>query len=78
MIRHLDPESFCAFGTILPGGSLAGKPNRHSVFLPEGTVSEYRTVAPIWLGAESGLTILSASSDGVEFQDFYLDKTVKI
>ena len=78
MIRHLDPESFCAFGTILPGGSLAGKPNRHSVFLPEGTVSEYRTVAPIWLGAESGLTILSASSDGTEFQDFYLDKTVKI
>ena len=78
MIRHLDPESFCAFGTILPGGSLAGKPNRHSVFLPEGTVSEYRTVAPIWLGAESGLTILSASTDGVEFQDFYLDKTVKI
>ena len=78
MIRHLDPESFCAFGTILPGGSLVGKPNRHSVFLPEGTVSEYRTVAPIWLGAESGLTILSASSDGVEFQDFYLDKTVKI
>lgn len=78
MIRHLDPESFRRFGTILPGDTVSGKPNHHSIFLPEGTVSEYRTVAPLWLGAESGLTILSLSSDGADFQDFYLDKTVKL
>ena len=78
MIRHLDPESFHLFGTIFPGGSLSGKPNHHSVFLPEGTVSCYRTVAPLWLGAESGLTILSVSQDGKVFRDFCLDKTVQI
>ena len=78
MIRHLDPESFRRFGTIFHGGTLAGKPNRHSILLPEGTVSEYKTVAPLWLGAEAGLTVLSASEDGVVFEDFYLDKTVRI
>ena len=78
LIRHLDPESFRDFGTILPGETVSGKPNHHSVFLPEGTVSGYRTVAPLWLGAESGLTILSVSCDGENFREFYLDKTVKI
>jgi len=78
LIRHLDGDGFCSFGAILPGESLAGKPNRHSVLLTEGTVSSYQTVAPLWLGAESGLTILSVSADGAAFEDFYLDKTVKL
>ena len=59
-------------------GGISGKPNHHSVFLQEGTVSSYRTVAPLWLGAESGLSILSVSADGQSFADFYLDKAVKI
>lgn len=79
MIRHLNPESFGTFGTILPGGSsLTCKPNHHSVFLPEGTVSSYRTVAPLWLGAESGLTILAISADGENFEEFYLDKAIRV
>ena len=79
MIRHLSPKGFRSFGTILTGNSnLSGKPNHHSVFLPEGTVSSYRTVAPLWLGAESGLSILSISKDNKSFTDFYLDKGVQL
>ena len=79
MIRHLSPEGFRAFGTILPNsGSLAAKPNHHSVYIPEGTISAYRTVAPMWLGAESGITVLTVSVDGNRFEDFYLDKAVKL
>ena len=79
MIRHLNPEGFRVFGAILPEkGGISAKPNHHSVFLPEGTVSSYRTVAPLWLSAESGLSILSVSVDGETFADFYLDKAVKI
>ena len=79
MIRHLNPEGFRPFGTILSEkGSAFQKPNHHSVYLQEGTVSSYRTVAPLWLGAESGLTLLSVSTDGENFADFYLDKGVRI
>lgn len=79
LIRHVDPESFRLFGTILTDrGSLSRKPNHHSVFLPEGSVSQYRTVAPLWLGADVGLSILSVSNDGETFADFYLDKAVQL
>ena len=78
MIRHLNPESIRPFGGIFTDGSLRGKPNHHSVFLAEGTVSAYRTVAPLWIGAEQGLTILSVSADGEGFADFYLDKAVQL
>ena len=79
MIRHLSPEGFRQYGTILPkAGSLSKKPNHHSIFLKERAVSSYRTVAPLWLGAESGLTILSVSADGESFTDFYLDRAVRL
>lgn len=79
MIRHLSPESFRAYGTILPNrSSLSTKPNHHSIFIPEGTISAYKTVAPLWLGAESGVTVLTVSIDGNNFEDFYLDKAVKL
>ena len=79
MIRHLSPESFRGFGTILPDrGSRGGKPNHHSVHIAEGTVSSYQTVAPLWLGAESGMTVLSVSADGSTYEDFYLDKGIRI
>ena len=42
--------------------------------IEEGAVSGYRSVAPLWLGPESGLTVLSVSADGTAFEDFYLDK----
>lgn len=79
LIRHVDPESFRLFGTILADRSALGrKPNHHSVFLPEGSVTAYKTVAPLWLGAEAGMSILSVSNDGETFADFYLDKAVQL
>ena len=79
VIRHLSPEEFRLFGTILADRrSLAAKPNHHSVSLPEGTLTDYRAVAPLWLGPESGLAILSVSEDGETFGDFYLDKAVQL
>ncbi len=79
MIRHLNPEGFRQFGTILADRSaMTGKPNHHSVYLPEGTVTAFRTVASLWLGPESGLAILSVSADGSHFADFYLDKAVQL
>ena len=79
MIRHLNPEGFRDFGTILAdSGSLSRYPNHHSVFIPEGTVRIYRSVAPLWLGSESGTTILSVSEDGENFADFYLDKALQL
>lgn len=78
MIRHLNPESFYGFGTILTGGSLSSKPNHHSLYLPGGTVSRYKTVAPVWLGSEAGLAILSLSLDGETYEDFFLDKAVQV
>ena len=79
MIRHLDPDGFGAFGTILTDRSLLKKkPNHHSVYLPEGAVSSYRTVAPLWLGAESGTVVLAVSKDGERFSEFYLDKAVRL
>lgn len=79
MIRHLNPEGVRQFGTILAdSSSLSRHPNHHSVFIPEGTACAYRTVAPLWLGAESGTTILSLSEDGAHFADFYLDKALRL
>lgn len=78
MIRNLHPEGFRQFGRILPDGSPAEKPNHHSMFIEKGTVSSYRTVAPVWLGAESGNVILSVSADGENFTDFYLDRAIQI
>ena len=79
MIRHLNPEGFRGFGAIMADRSgLSPKPNHHSVSLPGGTVSSYKTVAPVWLGTEAGLAILSVSLDGEEFADFFLDKAVQL
>ena len=79
MIRNLNPAFFDRFGTILNDkGRMSGIPNCHSVFLSEGTVTDYRTAAPAWLGGESGQAILSVSEDGREFADFYLDKPVQL
>ena len=79
MIRHLSPEGFRSYGMLLTDrGGISKKPNHHSIFLPEGTISAYRTVAPLWLGAETGVTVLAVSADGEQFQDFYLDKPVRL
>ena len=83
MIQHLNPVRFQQFGTILPE-------RRHSDPAPS-LCEDWQTLrlttedAPVYftlsdtiLTADTGITILSVSEDGCSYQDFYLDKPVKL
>lgn len=77
MIRHLKQELFQGFGTILSEKEQNKlRTNNHSVALLPDSSSVYQTVADTWLTYESGLTILSVSTDNVTYTDYYLDKPV--
>ncbi len=83
MIQHLNPVRFQSFGTILH--------ERRSQPLqagPEDTVQTLRLTtenSPVYISQSetyltpaNGITLLSVSTDGADFQDFYLDKPVKV
>ena len=79
MIRHINGQTFQPYGSVLAEGEgISRRPNHHSVYVPESTASDYRTVGPLGLGPESGMTVLSVSEDGENFREFYLDKTVRL
>ena len=83
MIQHLNPVRFQQFGTILPE-------RRHGSPAPDltdgwQTLRLSTEASPVYLSqdettltADTGITILSVSEDGSLFQDFYLDKPVKL
>ena len=76
MIRNLNQMTFKSFGTVLSDRAQADKDNETilplSVDAPQMNV--YRAEAPTWLNCSGGKAVLSASTDGETFQDFYLDK----
>ena len=77
MIRNLSQQAFRIFGTILPEKEQVPRyANHHSIALTKDTATLYQTVADIWLTAESGLTVLSVSTDNEQFEDFFLDRPV--
>ena len=76
MIRNLSQQNIRQFGTILADKQPSRYANHHSLPLKEGKAERYQTVAQTWLNRESGLTILSVSTDNEHFLDFYLDKPV--
>ena len=76
MIRNLSQQNIRQFGTILADKEPSRYANHHSIPLKEGKAECYQTVAQTWLNRESGLTILSVSTDNAHFLDFYLDKPV--
>ena len=82
MIRNLNQVSFQGFGTILPershGARAAGKDTRLSLRLEKGDAPVYRTASEVWLICGNGMSVLSVSHDGENFQHFYLDKPVCI
>ena len=78
MIRSLNPQAFRDFGTILTENSRSSYANSHSIALSVQSTSFYQTVADTWLTAERGNTVLSVSRDNVTYQDFYLDKPVRL
>ncbi len=80
MIRNLNQLNIQGFGTISPerpsgGDSPAVAPDALIWKLSRGDAPIYRAAADTWLYS-GGLTVLSVSADAVDFQHYYLDKTV--
>ena len=83
MIRNLNPLTFQGFGTISSErkfGESHTDPigNRRSIRLVPRIAPIYTTAVPCWIIPCTGTTVLSVSNDSVNFQNFYLDKTVCI
>ena len=79
MIRNLGPIAFQDFGVILgEKQKVPGRGNRLSIPISSGSVSVYQTTADTFMTFESGMPILSVSTDGTSFQDFYLDRPVSL
>ena len=78
MIRDLNQMTFQSFGSVLSDRAQADKNNELIVPLSvdASQVDVYRAASPTWLNCSGGKAVLSASTDGESFQDFYLDKRV--
>ncbi len=77
MIWNLNQINFKSYGTILPEKEQEfAQINYNSVTLEPGKACVYLNTEDTWLGSEYGQTILSVSSDGEKYRDFYLDKQV--
>jgi AraC-like DNA-binding protein len=80
MIRHLNDFSFTGYGTRsrLPDVQTIRSETTLDLHLElEGEKQPvYKTVADIWLWPEEGMTVVSVSNDGVEFESYYLDQPV--
>ena len=79
MICNLSPENFKRFGIILPEkDKLSVRANHHTLPLSPDSTQVYQSVADTYLCCESGQVVLSVSENGVQYQDYYLDRSVCI
>ena len=80
MIRNLNQLNFRGFGTVAPErrDQSATPGNRMRLEARQDNVPLYRATGDTWLYSTGGMTVLSVSTNGEDFQDFYLDKTVCI
>ena len=80
MIENLNRLSFQAFGSTLPDmPDITGWAQPWtSVTLTAGSAPAWQTKADLWLFCDSGMAVLSVSTDGNTYYDFYMDKSVKI
>ena len=80
MIHNLNQVSFQGYGTILPersGDFRSGGIGIHQTLsLLCGTSVVYRAVSEVWLSNGNGMSVLSVSHDGTNYQHYYLDKPV--
>jgi len=81
MIRNLNQLNFSGFGTISPERPPAPDAapratGRTLLRLEHRDAPIYRAACDTWLYSGSGMTVLSVSADGLDFQHFYLDKSV--
>ena len=77
LIQNLNPIEFQTFGILLPE-KVQATHNDQSMALSMGSATTYKTVADTRLRGESGFTVLSVSSDGTNYRDFYLDRPLQL
>lgn len=80
MIRNLNQLNFNGFGTVAPERKEQSdcSETRQRLEASQDDAPIYQAASDTWLYGVSGMTVLSVSTDGTAFQDFYLDKTVCI
>ena len=82
MIRNLNQVSFQGFGNVPPERSqnakLFEKNDAVSLVLSQDNTVIYSAKADTWVTFDTGISVLSVSQDGENFQHFYLDKPVCI
>ena len=78
MIRNLNQMTFQSFGSVLSDRAQADKNNELAIPLTmeNEQVDVYRAASPTWINCSGGKAVLSVSTDGEIYQDFYLDKRV--
>ena len=80
MIRNLNQVTFQGFGTVPPERSqsakLFEKSEAVSLNLSQENTIIYSAKADTWVTFDSGISVLSVSHDGENYQHFYLDKPV--
>ena len=78
MIRNLNQMTFQGFGTVPPERNQSAKYFDKSAAAswnltnPQSEV--FRAAGEVWVTNGSGMSVLSVSRDGENYQDFYLDK----
>ena len=83
MIQNINRLNFKNYGEVslehMPSDNASNRSETHEVlYLNQDTPSVYQAVSEVWLHYDSGMTVLSVSTDSREFQHYYLDKTVCI
>lgn len=80
MIWNLNQMTFRSFGAVLSerAHNTGSFPRDSVANIPLSAVEApvYRAVGDTWVGSASGMGVLSVSTDGETFQNFYLDKSV--
>ena len=78
MIRNLNPAAFQAFGTVPLIKTQETKSfDKNAAVIQELSLTEAqicRAESDTWVTHGSGMSVLTVSLDGVQFQHFYLDK----
>ena len=82
MIRNLNQVTFQGFGTVPPERTQSIKDfdkNAASVWtLSQSETAVCRAREETWVSCGSGMSVLSVSRDGEQYQHYYLDKAVRV
>ena len=82
MIRNLNQVTFQGFGTVPPERTQSAKnfdkSNAVTVKLSQAETALCRARSETWVTCGSGMSVLSVSHDGENYQHYYLDKLVCI